>query len=89
MLPLVGSTRRRTLRATVDLPQPDFADKAECFPDANRKADAIDRMHGADFAAQDAASHRIVLDEVRYLEQGARVGHGDLAGSAARQHAAR
>ncbi len=66
-----------------------LADKAEGFADANREADAIHGMHGADLATEDAASHRIVLDEVRYLEQGARLGHGNPASSAARQHAAR
>ena len=50
-----------------------FADQPERFPDAEREADAIDRMHGADLAAQDAAAHRIVFDEVRYLQQRARV----------------
>src|SRR5258705_7626819 len=66
-----------------------LADKAEGFPDANREADAIHGMHGADLATEDAASHRIVLDQVRYLEQGARLGHGDPTSSVARQHAAR
>jgi hypothetical protein len=66
-----------------------LADKAEGFPDADREADAVHGMHGADLAAEHAASHRIVLDQVRYLEQGARVGHGDPTSSLARQHAAR
>jgi hypothetical protein len=66
-----------------------LADESECFPNTNRKTDAIYRVHGADGAAKDAASDGIVFDEVRYLEQRACVGHGDLAVSAARQHAAR
>ena len=66
-----------------------FADKPEGFSDANRKTDAVHGMHGADVAAKDAASHRIVFDEVRYLEQSARLGHGGPAVSAARQHAAK
>src|SRR5258706_5208516 len=65
-----------------------LADKAEGFADANREADAVHGMHGAHLATEDAASHRIVLDEVRYIEQGARLGHGTTS-SAARQHAAR
>src|SRR5450631_982709 len=66
-----------------------FADKPERFSDANRKTDAVHRMHGADFAAKDAAAHRVLFDEVRHLEQSAHIGHGDLAVSAARQHAAK
>src|SRR4029453_17191599 len=65
-----------------------LADQAECFADANRKADAIHGLHGAALAPEDAASHRIVLDEVRYLEQSARLGHAKASSSAARQHAA-
>ena len=65
-----------------------LADEAEGFSDANREADAIHGMHGADLATEDAASHRIVLDQVRYFEQGARVSHGNPASSVARQHAA-
>ncbi len=64
-------------------------DKPEGFSDTNREADAVHRMHGADAAAKDAASHRIVFDEVGYLEQSARLGHNGPAVSAARQHAAR
>src|SRR5260370_8664750 len=52
-----------------------FADKPEGFPHANREAYAVHGMHGADFTAKNAASHRIMLDQVRYLEQGARVRH--------------
>src|ERR1700682_3016959 len=66
-----------------------LADKPERFSDAQREADAIDRMHGADLAAKDAASHRIVLHQIRYLEQSAGVAHGGPAISAARQHAAK
>src|SRR5258705_13077508 len=66
-----------------------LSDQPEGFSDANREADAVHRMYGADAAAKDAASHRIVLDEVRYLEQGARLGHSGPAVSAARQHAAK
>ena len=49
-----------------------FADQAERLADAEREADAVDRMHGADLPAQHAAAHRIMLDEVGDLEQGAR-----------------
>ena len=35
-----------------------FADQPERFAGADRKADAIHGMHGADAAAQDAAAHR-------------------------------
>ena len=58
MLPLVGSTSRSTLRATVDLPQPDSPTSPSVSPVADREADAVDRMHGADPPAQDAAAHR-------------------------------
>src|SRR5258707_12770557 len=64
-------------------------DQPESFSDANCEADAVHRMHGADAAAEDAASHRIVFDEVGYLEQSARLGHSGPAVSAARQHAAK
>ena len=66
-----------------------LADKAERFADAEREPDAVDRVHGADLAAQHAAAHRIMFDEVGDLEQRAGVGHGGPASSAARQHAAR
>ena len=89
MLPLVGSTSRRMLRATVDLPQPDSPTMPERFADADREADAVDGMHGADAAAQHAAAHRIMFDEVGDLEQRGCVGHGMAAVSAARQHAAK
>ncbi len=65
-----------------------FADQPERLAGAKRKADAVDGVHGADAAAQDAAPHRIMLDEVGDLEQRRRVGHGGPAISAARQHAA-
>ena len=58
MLPLVGSTSRSTLRATVDLPQPDSPTSPSVSPDAKREADAVDGMHRADPTAQDAAAHR-------------------------------
>ena len=51
-----------------------LADQPERFADAEREADAIDGMHGADLAAQNAAAHRIVFDEVGYFEQDARLG---------------
>src|SRR6185312_6921591 len=66
-----------------------LADKAQCFADAKRETDTVDRMHDADLAAQDAAAHRIIRDEVRYFEQRAGLVHGGPASSAARQHAAR
>src|SRR5665213_63131 len=61
----------------------------ERLADADRKTDAVDGMHLADGAAQDAAAYRIMFDEIRDLEQRARVGHGAPTSSAARQHAAR
>ena len=48
-----------------------FADQPQRFALADREADAVDGMHGADAAAQDAAAHRVMLDEVGDLEQGA------------------
>src|SRR5580698_9543650 len=58
-----------------------FSDKSEGFPDAKRKTHTVHGVHGADLAAEDAAPHRIFLDEVCYLEERARVGHGRLAAS--------
>jgi hypothetical protein len=52
MAPEDGSTSRSTLRATVDLPQPDFADQPERLALGDREADAIDGMHGADAPTQ-------------------------------------
>ena len=66
-----------------------FADQSECFAKAHGKTDAVHGMYGADLAAKDAAAHRIMFHQIRYFEQGARVGHRDLAVSAARQHAAK
>src|SRR5258708_27778753 len=66
-----------------------FAHEPEGFPDADRKTNSVHGMHGADGAAKNAASHRIMLDQVRDLEQRARVGHAGPVMSAARQHAAR
>src|SRR5262245_37545518 len=65
-----------------------FADEAKRLADAKRKAHAIDRVHRADLAAQDAAPQRIVFYEVGDLEQRARLGHDAAASSAARQQAA-
>ena len=89
MAPLDGSTSRSTLRATVDLPQPDSPTSPSVSPLPTREADAVDGMHGADAPAQDAAAHRVMLDEVGDLEQGALIGHGAPTNSAARQHAAK
>ena len=66
-----------------------FADQPERFALADRKADAVDRVHGADAPAQHAAAHRVMLDEVGDLQEGALLGHGAPTISAARQHAAR
>src|SRR6202007_634687 len=52
-----------------------FADEAERLADAKRKAHAIDRMHGADPAPQNAAAQRIVFYEVGDLEEGVRASH--------------
>ena len=66
-----------------------FADQPERLALADRKADAVDRMHGADAPTQDAAAHRVMLDEVGDLKQRALIGHGAPTNSAARQHAAK
>ena len=65
-----------------------LSDQPQRFAFAKRKADAIDRMHRADGAAQHAGANRIMLDEVGDLEQGALFRHDAAASSAARQHAA-
>ena len=46
-------------------------------------------MHRTDRAAQHAAPHRIVLDEIGHLEERAGIGHGRPVSSAARQQAPR
>ena len=58
MLPLVGSTSRRMARADRRFAAAGFADHAQRLADADREADAVDGMHGADAAAQHAAAHR-------------------------------
>ncbi len=58
MAPLVGSISRSTLRATVDLPQPDSPTSPSVSPVAKREADAVDGMHGADRRRKHAAAHR-------------------------------
>ncbi len=65
-----------------------FADQAERLAGAEREADAVDRMHGADLAAKHAAAHRVVLDQIGHLEKRALRGHDASASSPARQHAA-
>ena len=64
-------------------------DHAQRFADPDREADAVDGMHGTDAAAQHAAAHRIMFDEVGNPEQRGCVRHGVTAVSAARQHAAK
>ena len=54
----VGSTSRRTLRADRRFAAAGFADQSERFAVAEREADAVHRMHGADLAAKHAAAHR-------------------------------
>src|SRR5579872_4325513 len=66
-----------------------FADESERLTLSKRKADAVDRVHGARRAAQNAAAHRIMLDEVGDLKQGVGFAHAGTASSAARQQAAR
>src|SRR4051812_17424809 len=66
-----------------------FADKAKRLAGLKRKADAVDGMHRANTTAQNAAAHRVVLDEVGHLKQRSRVRHSGTAVSAARQHAAK
>src|SRR5450759_2576804 len=66
-----------------------FSYHAQRFADPQLETHAVHGMHGADTAAQNAASHRIVFNEVRYLEQNASIGHNGPANSAARQQAAR
>src|ERR1700736_6024708 len=68
-------------------PEPDLLEQFGApFPLFVTRGHAMD---GEDLAAKDAASHRIVLHQIRYLEQSAGVGHGGPAISAARQHAAK
>src|SRR5262245_21645095 len=66
-----------------------LADEAKRLAGSKRKADAVDRMQRADPAAQNAASYRVMLDEVADLEQCARFAHDAATVSLARQHAAR
>src|ERR1700722_13264382 len=77
------AARHRRLAAT------GFADQPKRLADTDREADAVDRMHGADPAAQHAGAHRIMFDEVGDLQQRARLAHAGATVSLARQQAAR
>src|SRR4029079_18884496 len=65
-----------------------LADQPEGLALRDRKADAVDGVHGADATPQHAAAHCVMFDEVVDFEQGALIGHGRATCSAARQHAA-
>ena len=66
-----------------------FTDEAERFALADGKADAVDRVHGADATPQDAAPHRVVLDQLGDFQKRALIGHGAPTTSIARQQAAK
>ena len=53
IVPPVGSSSRMMQRAIVDLPQPDSPTTPSVSPCADREADAVDRLHGADLLLED------------------------------------
>ena len=55
MAPEVGSIRRATQRATVDLPEPELADDADRLAAPHRDVDVLGRPHDAAAAEQQAA----------------------------------
>ena len=70
-------------RPVVLLPQPDSPTSAERLAGSEVEADAVDRVHAFDFAAEPAAVDREVLDQVLHLEQ--RRAHGDTSFGAGRR----
>ena len=67
--PAVGSIRRSTQRPVVLLPQPDSPTRPSVSPGGQLEADAVDRMHVVDHAAQQPAADREVLLQVLDLQQ--------------------
>ena len=66
--PAVGLIKRSSVRASVDLPQPEFADDAERLAAVHLEAHAVDRAH-----RPLAAARREMLGEPRHAQQH---GHG-------------
>ena len=60
--PAVGSSSRTSMRATVDLPQPDSPDEAEGLAVPEGEAHAVDRVHDAAVAGGE------LLDQVDDVE---------------------
>ena len=53
-LPPVGSSSRVISRPVVDLPQPDSPTRPSVSPCAHVEVDAVDGLHGADLALEQA-----------------------------------
>ncbi len=70
MLPSVGSISRRTVRPTVDLPQPDSPTRPSVSPRRIEKLTPSTAIHGAAGALQQAVADREMLLEVAHLEHG-------------------
>jgi hypothetical protein len=66
-----------------------FADQPQRLGHSKRETDAVHGMDRTDLGPKHAAADRIVLCQAGYLQQRARIGHGEPMSSPARQHAAR
>ncbi len=73
-VPAVGSIRRRMVRPTVVLPQPELADEAQGLARLDREAHVVDGVDLADRAAQQALAHGEVLLEAVDLQHGGGAG---------------
>ncbi len=69
-VPLVGSSRRMTTRASVDFPQPDSPTIPIVSPRLHRERDAVERLHRGHLVLEhDALGDREVLRDVLDLEE--------------------
>ena len=66
----MGSSRRISSRAVVDLPQPDSPTRPSVSPSSDVEGDAVDGLHGADLRCRMIpCGDREVLDEVADLDE--------------------
>ncbi len=85
--PAVGSIRRSTSRAVVDLPQPELAHQRQRLAAIERERNAVHGAHDTESAGEDQpATDRIVLGEIDGFQQRR---HEISASTGARMHAAR
>ena len=84
--PEVGLTRPMIARASVDLPQPDFADNAQCLAAPDMKRDPVNRGNGADLTCEkDPLSDRklnVKLSDIQQRRMGGKLALGDHVGAA-------